>query len=105
MRLWAIPVKGALPPMPYADPERQRRAKRESYARIKANGKTPTVALEPELEPASASIITPAAVPSRADLDLAGMAINCPRMLYEDNAHYHERLRGKWKVIRRVLEG
>jgi hypothetical protein len=57
------------------------------------------------VNPAITLIHPPEHSPKRVDLEQAGAAIHCPRLPREDDLHYHERLQGKWKAIRAVLEG
>jgi hypothetical protein len=94
--------------MPYADPEARRRVQREAQVRRRAKVRVGTEQgglMSTPVNPTINMITRLLPPPSGADLDRAGMAINCPRMLREDDVHYHERLRNKWKVIRAILEG
>jgi hypothetical protein len=90
--------------VPYADPARQREATRIRVARSRERARA-AATVTPEVTPDLAPILPAAAPLSGLELDRAGAAINCPRMLREVDARYHERLRGKWKAIRAVLEG
>lgn len=94
--------------MPYASHEARKRVQREAQARRRAAARAATGnegLTSTPINPAVASILPPLPPPSRADLDLAGTAITCPRMPHEDDPHYHRRLQDKWKMIRAILEG
>jgi hypothetical protein len=90
--------------MPYADPEQQRRAQRESVARRRQqareaaarNGSTPAP-VEPD-----APVRLP---PSPGDLYRVGQWLNCPRMPHEPYPAYHARLRSHWRELLAILEG
>jgi hypothetical protein len=87
--------------VPYADPEAQRRAKRESYARRKAAGRCFVVPLEPGSEPTAPARVPP----SPADLSRVGDFLGVSRMAWESYEDFHERLRTRWQALLTILEG
>jgi hypothetical protein len=84
--------------MPYTDPDRQRRARRESAARTRSRLRAGSTSspVEPE---------APAHVPpSPSDLCRVGDFLGVPRMAWEPYPDYHERLRARWRELLAVVE-
>ena len=77
--------------MPYADPERQRAAKRES-ARCRRAAAEYRTAVEP-------------APPTLAELAVAGRILDRAKGPQETMEKYHAALRQLWQGILRVFEG
>jgi hypothetical protein len=75
--------------MPYADPERQRAAKRESARRRRA------APCRTAVEPSPVSM---------QDLMMAGRLLNRGKSPYETDEQYHAALRQLWQRFCRVVE-
>ena len=77
--------------MPYADPEQQRAAKRESARRRRAEAACGTT-VEPE-------------APTFAELAVAGRILDRRQVPQETPEEYHAALRQLWQGFLRVVEG